>query len=342
MNIVMTILILGIIIFIHELGHFLTAKYFNMPVEEFAIGMGPRIYSHEGLETTYSIRAIPIGGFVNIEGMEVGSEVENGFNTKGPIPRFIVLFAGVFMNFVLALLIIFGMVVSGGKVIQNEDPIIGRVMEESKAHDILLPKDEILEINGIEIDRWDEIIGVVGSEVTKTGDTLDIRVLRANKELDLTIEPVFDEKRQVPIIGITSDYTVEKYGALESIKMTFTTFGEIVVQTLNGLKLLITGQVKADEVSGPVGMVKVVGEASKEGGILLVWLTAMLSINIGIFNLLPFPALDGGRIVFVVLELIGVNVNKKLEERVHMAGMVILLGLILLITLNDVSNLFGG
>ncbi len=342
MNLIITILILGIIIFIHELGHFLTAKYFKMPVSEFAIGMGPKLYSHETLETTYSIRAIPIGGFVNIEGMEVESEVQDGFNSKSPMARFIVLFAGVFMNFILALIIIYGMVISGGKVIQNEGAVIGNVMEQSKAYNILQKGDEILEINDISIDGWDDILGVVGSQVQQEGDIIDIDVLRNGERVELRIEPYYDDERQQPIIGILPDYTVEKYGLIDGFKVTGTTFIDIFAQTLNGLKLLVTGQVKADEVTGPVGMVKVVGEASKGGALLLVWLTAMLSVNIGIFNLLPFPALDGGRIVFVILELIGVNVNKKLEERLHMAGMVILLGLILLITMNDVTNLFTG
>lgn len=340
MNLIITILILGIIIFIHELGHFLTAKYFKMPVSEFAIGMGPKLYSHETLETTYSIRAIPIGGFVNIDGMEVESEVEDGFNSKSPIARFTVLFAGVFMNFVLALVIIYGMVISGGKVIQNEDAVIGNVMEESKAYNILEKGDKILEINDRTIGEWSDILGIVKDEVKKEGDIITLDVLRGGEEVELEIEPYFDEEREQPIIGILPDYTVEKYGLIDGFKVTGTTFVEIFTQTLGGLKLLVTGKVKADEVSGPVGMIKVVGEASKGGALLLVWLTAMLSVNIGIFNLLPFPALDGGRIVFVVLELLGINVNKKLEERLHMVGMVILLGLILLITMNDVTNLF--
>jgi len=341
MNIIITILILGVIIFIHELGHFLTAKYFKMPVSEFAIGMGPKIYSHETLETTYSLRAIPIGGFVNIEGMEVESEVEDGFNSKPPLARFVVLFAGVFMNFVLALIIIYGMVISGGKVIQNEDPVIGNVMEESKAYNILRQGDEILEINDIVIDEWSDILGVVRGEVRKDGDIINLEVLREESVIELEVEPYFDEERGTPVIGILPDYTVEKYGLVDGVKVTGSTFVEIFSQTLNGLKLLVTGKVKADEVTGPVGMIKVVGEASKGGVMILVWLTAMLSVNIGIFNLLPFPALDGGRIVFVILELVGVNVNKKLEERLHMAGMIILLGLILLITMNDVTNLFA-
>ncbi|WP_320047303.1 M50 family metallopeptidase [uncultured Ilyobacter sp.] len=337
MNVLITILILGIIIFIHELGHFLAAKFFKMPVSEFSIGMGPKLYSYEGIETTYSVRSIPVGGFVNIEGMEVDSEVEDGFNTKSPFSRFIVLFAGVFMNFSLALIIIYFMVVSGGKMIQSEEAVIGGIMESSNAYELILEGDRIVEINDREIVDWKDISEVMKEEAGET--PLKIEVLRDGKEMTFLVEPIYEPGRDQPLLGILPEYTVEKYGFMESFKVAGGVFKDLFVQIISGLKLLVTGRVKADDITGPVGMIKVVGEASKGGASLLVWLTALLSVNIGIFNLLPFPALDGGRIVFVILELIGVTVNKKLEERLHMAGMIVLIGLILFITMNDVFNL---
>jgi regulator of sigma E protease len=340
MNVLITILILGIIIFIHELGHFLAAKFFKMPVSEFSIGMGPKLYSYEGIETTYSVRSIPVGGFVNIEGMEVDSEVEDGFNTKSPFSRFIVLFAGVFMNFSLALVIIYFMVVSGGKMIQSEEAVIGNVMETSNAYELILQGDRIFEINDREIIDWNDISEVIKEEAGEI--PLKIEVLRDGEEMTFVVEPIYEPGREQPLLGILPEYTVERYGLIESFKVAAGVFKDLFIQIIGGLKLLVTGRVKADDITGPVGMVKVVGEASKGGASLLVWLTALLSVNIGIFNLLPFPALDGGRIVFVVLELLGVTVNKKLEERLHMAGMIVLIGLILFITMNDVFNLISG
>ncbi|WP_319203613.1 RIP metalloprotease RseP [uncultured Ilyobacter sp.] len=339
MNVLITILILGIIIFIHELGHFLAAKFFKMPVSEFSIGMGPKLYSYEGIETTYSVRSIPVGGFVNIEGMEVDSEVEDGFNTKSPFSRFIVLFAGVFMNFSLALIIIYFMVVSGGKMIQSEEAVIGGIMESSNAYELILEGDRIFEINDREIVDWKDISEVMKEEAGEI--PLKIEVLRDGQEMTFLVEPIYEPGRDQPLLGILPEYTVEKYGFIESFKVAGGVFKDLFVQIISGLKLLVTGRVKADDITGPVGMIKVVGEASKGGASLLVWLTALLSVNIGIFNLLPFPALDGGRIVFVILELIGVTVNKKLEERLHMAGMIVLIGLILFITMNDVFNLIS-
>lgn len=339
MNVLITILILGIIIFIHELGHFMAAKFFKMPVSEFSIGMGPKLYSYEGIETTYSVRAIPVGGFVNIEGMEVDSEVEDGFNTKSPFSRFIVLFAGVFMNFSLALVIIYFMVVSTGKMIQSEEAVIGGIMETSNAYELILEGDRIFEINDREIVDWDDISKIIKEEAGE--NPLKIEVIRDGEEKSFLVEPIYEPGRDQPLLGILPEYSVEKYGIIESFKVAGGVFKDLFIQIIGGLKLLVTGRVKADDITGPVGMIKVVGEASKGGASLLVWLTALLSVNIGIFNLLPFPALDGGRIVFVVLELIGVTVNKKLEERLHMAGMLVLIGLILFITMNDVFNLIS-
>jgi len=339
MNVLITIIILGIIIFIHELGHFMAAKFFKMPVSEFSIGMGPKLYSYEGIETTYSVRSIPVGGFVNIEGMEVDSEVEDGFNTKSPFSRFIVLFAGVFMNFSLALVIIYFMVVSTGKMIQSEEAVIGGIMETSNAYELILEGDRIFEINDREIVDWDDISTIIKEEAGET--PLKIEVIRDGEEKSFLVEPIYEPGRDQPLLGILPEYSVEKYGIIESFKVAGGVFKDLFIQIISGLKLLVTGRVKADDITGPVGMIKVVGEASKGGASLLVWLTALLSVNIGIFNLLPFPALDGGRIVFVVLELIGVTVNKKLEERLHMAGMIVLIGLILFITMNDVFNLIS-
>lgn len=143
MKILISLLILGIIIVIHELGHFLSAKMFKIPVSEFSIGMGPEVYTYQGSKTKYAFRSIPVGGFVNIEGMEVGDDREDGFNKRSPFVRFIVLFAGVFMNFVLAYFIIFGMILNQGEVVLNPNPVVGRVSKFSK--DTFKKGDKILE-----------------------------------------------------------------------------------------------------------------------------------------------------------------------------------------------------
>lgn len=340
MNIIIALLLLGVIILIHELGHFLAARFFKMPVAEFSIGMGPELYSYYTGKTTYSVRIIPIGGYVNIEGMEVGNKVENGFNSQSAFARFVVLFAGVFMNFILAFIVIVGMTFSSGKPVQNPKPIIGNVLENTKAYDILKKNDEIQSINGVKINDWLQISKVI-KDTNKNNEPLNLEINRENKVIDVKLPLTVVEEGKAPIIGIIPEYKFEKFGFGEGMKNSFRIYKGIFTETLQGVKMLITGKVKAKDISGPVGIVKVVGDASENGnsGILL-WLLAVLSINVGIFNLLPFPALDGGRIVFVILELIGIEVNKKLEERVHMAGMIILFGFIIFATGNDIFNIF--
>lgn len=338
MNIIITLLILGIIILIHELGHFLTAKYYKMPVAEFAIGMGPKLFSYHGKYTDYSIRVIPIGGFVNIEGMDIDNPVENGFNSKKAHERFVVLFAGVFMNFVLALLVMLGLsLASGGEYTPRNEAVIGRVLEGTPADGILKDGDIITHLNGVEINSWDDI--TVNNSSVEVAE-LDIRVNRNGESLDLNLEMIYNERLGLYLIGIQPNFDFRPYDTGEAINAGFKEYKNLFTGVFSGLKMLFTGQVKGEDMAGPVGLVSIVGGFTAGGLSTLMYLLALLSVNIGILNLLPFPALDGGRIIFVLLELIGVNVNKKVEEKIHYLGMLILLVLIFLITANDIKNIF--
>ncbi len=337
MNIIAAIIVLGIIIFIHELGHFVTAKFFKMPVSEFSIGMGPQVYSYDTINTTYSFRAIPLGGFVNIEGMEVDSKVEDGFNSKSPFARLIVLFAGVFMNFLLAFSIIFIMLNVSGKAVQNKEAVIGHILENSNGSKVLLPKDRILSINGVNINSWEDIGKTISGLERK--DEIKLVIERKNETKDIDLKLIYEPETKRYILGILPDYHIEKFTFGEALKASFLGLKKIMVDTLDGLKMIISGKVKSEEISGPIGIIKVVGEASKEGIGIVAWLTALLSVNVGILNLLPLPALDGGRIIFVLLELVGIKVNKKTEERIHAAGMMLLFGLFIYISANDIFNL---
>ncbi|MGY0394803.1 M50 family metallopeptidase [Fusobacterium sp. SYSU M8A802] len=337
MEILIAILVLGIIIFIHELGHFMTAKFFKMPVSEFSIGMGPQVYSYDTIKTTYSFRAIPIGGFVNIEGMEVDSKLEDGFNSKPAYARFIVLIAGVFMNFLLAFIIMFSSIYINGKPIISEKPIIGTIFKEAQSSEYLKVKDRIIEIDGKKIDSWKDISEKLKG--IKEADEIEIKIERDGKIEELEVPLTYDSKTKNYMLGILPEYSIEKFSVIEATELTFKSGVKIVEDTIVGLKMMITGQVKAKEISGPIGIIKVVGEASRDGLGIVLWLMALLSINVGVLNLLPLPALDGGRIIFVLLEMVGIKVNKKLEERVHMVGMLVLFGLIIFITTNDIFNL---
>ena len=339
MTFLIAVAMLGLIIFVHELGHFLTAKFFKMPVSEFSIGMGPQVFSLDTKETTYSFRAIPIGGYVNIEGMEVGSQVENGFNSKPAYQRFIVLFAGVFMNFLTAFLIIFSIAQMNGRMEYEEKAIIGALVKGGANEQILKVDDKILELDGKKITLWSDI-----PEVTK--EALDKKELSAiierdGKEEKLVLKLTKDEENNRVVLGISPKSKKTNLSFTESLIFAKNSFVSILKDTVGGLFTLFSGKADLKEISGPVGILKVVGEVSKFGWTSIASLAVILSINIGVLNLLPIPALDGGRIIFVLLELFRIRINKKWEEKLHKFGMVVLLFFILLISVNDVWKLFN-
>ena len=339
MTFLIAVAMLGLIIFVHELGHFLTAKFFKMPVSEFSIGMGPQVFSLDTKETTYSFRAIPIGGYVNIEGMEVGSQVENGFNSKPAYQRFIVLFAGVFMNFLTAFLIIFSIAQMNGRMEYEEKAIIGALVKGGANEQILKVDDKILELDGKKITLWSDI-----PEVTK--EALDKKELSAiierdGKEEKLVLKLTKDEENNRVVLGISPKSKKTNLSFTESLIFAKNSFVSILKDTVGGLFTLFSGKADLKEISGPVGILKVVGEVSKFGWTSIASLAVILSINIGVLNLLPIPALDGGRIIFVLLEIFRIRINKKWEENLHKFGMVVLLFFIVMISVNDVWKLFN-
>jgi peptidase M50 len=396
MGIIFTIIILGIIVFIHELGHFATAKYFGMPVTEFAIGMGPRLFSVKKEETVYSIRILPLGGFVNIEGMQPEkfdleafkkermdeiieklkdeinsenneikdeqfiSEVEkrldaavkqelkrqeniqkNGFFTKSPFSRFIVLIAGVVMNFISALVALYIMLSIAGVVPpQYSQAIVGEIEQNSKANGKLKVNDKILTINGKNIANWSEMTKKIGeiSQNYKNEDVI-LKVLRDNKEITENVKLAYNEKTRSNILGIHLLSQKSTFG--ERIKISFIMFGDYFKLTLDGVKMLVTGKVAMKEMTGPVGLPKVIGEAYGQGGLFaMLGVFILISINIGIMNLLPIPALDGGRLIFIIPEFFGIKINKKIEEQIHLIGMIFLLVLMMIIVFFDVTKYF--
>lgn len=348
MSIILAIIILGIIIFLHELGHFMTAKYYKMPVIEFAIGMGPKLFTKRIGETDYSIRMLPLGGFVNIAGMQPEEnpedEVPGGFYTKPAFSRFVVLIAGVMMNFLTSIIAIFILISMTGVIpTKYTEPIVGIVQENSRAKDFLQTGDRIIEINGAKISNWkdlqQEILKINGTEKKYNDEDISIKVSRNGKEVSDNIKLTYSKDAESYILGI--QVQSPKLSFLKRIEISVYSFVEYFKMMLQGLKMLITGKVSAKEITGPVGLPKFVGEAYKTGGgLALINIFIVLSINIGLMNLLPIPALDGGRLLFVIPEFIGIKVNKKIEEKIHMVGMMLLLLLMAFIIFNDVTKYF--
>ena len=339
MTFLIAVVMLGLIIFVHELGHFLTAKLFKMPVSEFSIGMGPQVFSVDTKNTAYSFRAIPIGGYVNIEGMEVGSEVENGFSSKPAYQRFIVLFAGVFMNFLMAFILLFAIAKINGRIEYDTNAIIGGLVKGGANEQILKVDDKILELDGKKINVWTDISKITKASQNK--EEISALIERNGKEENITLKLTKDEENNRVVLGISPKYKKINLSATESLDFAKNSFNSIFTDTLKGFFTLFSGKASLKEISGPVGIFKVVGEVSKFGWVSIISLCVVLSINIGVLNLLPIPALDGGRIIFVFLELFGIKINKKWEEKLHKSGMILLLFFILMISVNDVWKLFN-
>lgn len=348
MSIILAIIILGIIIFLHELGHFMTAKYYKMPVMEFAIGMGPKIFTKKIGETDYSIRMLPLGGFVNIAGMQPEKNPENeipgGFCTKPAFSRFVVLIAGVMMNFLTALMAIFILISITGVVPSKYiEPVIGTIQESSRAKSFLQSGDRVTEINGVKVSNWndlqEEILKVNGTEKKYNDEDISVKISRNGKEISGNVKLTYNKDAESYILGIQAQQS--KVSLLKKMEISVYSFAEYFKMMVQGLKMLITGKVSAREITGPVGLPKFVGEAYKSGGgLALINIFIILSINIGLMNLLPIPALDGGRLLFVIPEFVGIKVNKKIEEKIHMVGMILLLILMAFIIFNDVTKYF--
>ena len=346
MTIIWFILILGIIILVHEFGHFIFAKWFNVYVYEFSLGMGPKIWGKMGKngETEYCIRAIPLGGFVRLAGEEVDDDEkiakDRKLYNKNFIQRFFIMFAGAMNNFILCFVVLLVSAFIFGSV--SLKPVVSSVNEEYPAYEAgVLVGDTILEINGDKVSSWNEV--QLKIQTTK-GEELDILVLGKDgteRKISLIPEKVENEDGVVSyIIGVGMGGKVEK-GFVPSIKYAVETTGSLFKLMIVTVKELFTGGVAVKELSGPVGIYTVVGEQAKQGIQSILYLIAFLSINVGVINLIPFPAFDGVRILFLIIEKIFKKpIPVKVENIVNSAGFLLLIGLMLYVTFNDILRLF--
>ena len=343
LSIIYFILILSVIVIVHEFGHFFFAKLFGIYVYEFSIGMGPKIWSKKDKkgETSYSIRAIPVGGFVQLagEGVDEDSKLPKDrlLQSKPVWQRFLVMFFGAGNNFILALIVLFflGLIV-GSPSVSNEvyDVIEGSPM----AINGILKGDKIVEINGNRIKTLDDLQLYLQ---LSSGET-EFVVERNGNKYTFEVTPLEGEeaKELGYNFGITFNQEKER-GFFSSIKYAFVKFYAIVRQLGLTLKELFTGGVSVKELSGPVGIYSVVDQTKSAGFSNIVYLIALLSINVGFMNLIPFPAFDGGRILFLIIEKIkGKPVKPETENLIHSIGFFLLLALIAYVTLNDIIRLF--
>ena len=342
MGIILAILVFGIIVFIHELGHFLLAKANKIRVDEFSLGMGPRLLSFVKGETRYSLKLLPLGGSCMMGEDDVDDMSEGSFNSKSVWARMSVVVAGAVFNFLLAL--IFSMIVIG--YTGYDEPVISGVVEGFPAQEAGLTEgDRIVKMNNKKINIWREISYY---NMFHPGETVDLVYERDGEKYETTITPKKDEDGNY-LIGITSPAQYEKANLLTATQYGIYEVKFWICTTLESLKMLVMGDVGVDQLSGPVGIVSVVDETyqqTKSYGVIIVIMQMLnigilLSANLGVMNLLPLPALDGGRLVFMIVEAIrGKRVPPDKEGWVHGIGMILLLALMAFVMFNDVKKLF--
>lgn len=344
-NIFLFIIILTVIVSIHEFGHFIWAKIAGVYVYEFAIGMGPKIWSKKYGETEYSIRAVPFGGFCQLAGEDLDEDdvkkvpKSRRLQNKTAWQRFLIMVFGPLNNFILAVILLFFIALVWGGATMN--PIITEVEKNSAVEKAgLKVGDKIKEINDQKVTTSDDIALFLALADPKKETNFIIE--RNGKEKEYNVKPKKIKK---------DDQVTYKYGMglaqkktkgfLNSIVYTYKKTCSIFKQMFITVKELVTGGVKLNQLSGPVGIYSVVGEQAKGGIANLIYLTAFLSINVGFINLLPIPAFDGGHILFIIIEMIkGSPVKPEIENKIHTIFLMLLLLLMLIVTFNDILRLF--
>lgn len=423
------IVVFGVLVTVHELGHLIFAKRVGIYCPEFAIGMGPKIFSYKHNDTLYTIRLLPVGGYVRMSsaemevnplkpGMSIGIRlndeneithillddkhnftqiekvevvendfvnemslvanrysdneivtyrladtsyyVENSeleriprreerFETKGPVAKFMTLFAGPLFNFLLAAVLFIVLAYALGRPV--EEPIIGEISPETPAEEVGLQSgDEILEINDQPVKNWNDMTVLIQEQGTD-GQTLDLLILRNGQEKQMGLKPQIDKMEEPDgtihermIIGVMQEREKGTFApiiwGLQDTYENGTKIFELLVQMLGSI---FTGSFSFDMLNGPVGIYKVTETVAAQGVLALTLLTAMLSVNLGIVNLLPIPALDGGRILFVLYEAIFRKpVNRKVEINIQLFGVLFVILIMILVTWNDIKTFFLG
>jgi len=343
------LLVLSFLVFFHELGHFLAARYFGVKVHVFSIGFGKQLFAKEWKGTTWQFALIPLGGYVRMKGQDDtkpanNEEGDDSYNTKAPWQRIIILFAGPFANFILAAVLYFFIAILGASTLA---PQIGKVIDNSPAAKAGLQKnDEIFKINNTEVRSWDRI----GKVIVNTEGALKFYIKRDGKVIAKTIKPhisdsqnLFKEKIKKRMIGISPSGKVIKLDLSIAQSIAFAYEKTVWASTMifQGVQKLIQGVIPTSEVGGVITIGKVVSDASQSSIIALLSITALISVNLGVLNLLPIPALDGGHIMFNLYEMI---TKHKPSDQVFIfltiAGWVVLAGLMILGIYNDINRIF--
>ena len=335
------IFVFGLLVLVHEWGHFITAKLTGMRVDEFAIGFGPQIFKTRRGETVYSLRAIPLGGFNDIAGMDPADNPagDRGFCEKPVFSRMIVILAGSTMNFIMPIVIFFGIYATMGIAKPATEPIIGAIIEGKAAEKAgLLDGDKILSIDGEKVATWQELTEKIKS--SEPEKSLAIEYERNSEVGKVSLTPEFDSTTQRYLIGVQSAVTYEETSLAGAFLVSLNHTADILKMMIDSLIALVQSPSQAD-VAGPIGITKMAGQVAERGFIPLLNFAALLSLNLGIINLLPIPALDGGHFVSLAIEAVrGKPLSPKALMYTQRVGVALLLLLTVVVTTSDVLKIF--
>lgn len=338
MSIIISVLVFSVVIIVHEFGHFIIAKLSGIKVNEFSIGMGPKLVSVTKGDTDYSIRAFPIGGFVAMEGEDEESEAEGSFTSVPVQNRIAVVVAGAVMNMILGFAVLCFLTAMQPAITSRT---VSSFYEGAMTRQTgLQVGDEIVAINGRKCYVANDIIYEFARTQNGTADFTVIRDGVKTQLEDVTFETYTDENGYRQMVIDFTVYPVEKtvFSVMQEAANWTISIARMIFLSLVDL---VSGRVAINQMSGPVGIVSTISEAVSYGYESVLLILAMITINLGVFNLLPFPALDGGRLVFLLLELVrGKQINQKYEILVNTAGMLMLLAFMVFVTFSDVTKFF--
>lgn len=331
---ILFVLMMLVLIIPHEWGHMTVARWFGVKINEFSVGMGPLIFKKQKGDTQYSLRLLPLGGYYAMEGEEEAVDSPTSYSSKTNGQKIAILLAGVTMNVIIAFIAVSIALCISGVVTNSLEAVVPDSPAEAAG---LQAGDTIIAIDGVKTDSWDKVVERINAY--EEGNTLEITYKRGKETGTASIAPEYSEETGSYMIGIQAAYTKNFF---ECIKQAPSTTWQLSTAIIKGFKMLISGAVSKDDVAGPVGLIKIVDTAADYGAAPYLMLLALVSLNLALFNLIPIPGLDGGKIFFILLKIIsGGRINDDMEYKATVAGMIVLIALFILITVNDVMNLFG-
>lgn len=347
------IIVIGILVFIHEFGHFIAARLCGVGVQIFSLGFGPKLLKKRIGRTEYCLSAVPLGGYVKMVGDEPGApidpdDIKESFTHKSLLKKSIIVAAGPFSNFFLAIFIFYVLYLFAGVYLPS--PIVGKVVENSPASAAGIKSGDIIrEINGTDIESFEDIFSVVGGS---NGAELEMVIDRGGELKGFVVLPklspsknIFGEDEQKYIIGIigSGDSFHKRFGPVGSLKRALDDTYGLVKLTIVSVGKMIVGSVSAKNLGGPLMIAQMAGEQAKAGWMSFAYFIALLSVNLGIINLFPIPVLDGGHLLFFGIEAVtGKSVSDRIREKLIQFGAAILVALMVFVFYNDIVRLFNG